>query len=284
MSAAYRGRFAPSPTGPLHAGSLVAALASFLDARAHGGCWLLRIDDLDTPRTVAGAEAAIRAELRRVGLHPDEPPRRQRDRSPHYAQALDALRATGQCFDCGCTRRELGGGPYPGTCRGGLAPGRLARTVRVRVGTAPVGFEDRLCGPVCVDLQGVCGDFIVRRADGIHAYHLATVVDDAAAGVTHVVRGADLLEATGAQIHLQALLGLPRPSYAHVPVLCGDDGRKLGKQNQAAPTSTRPVVSLWRDTLQFLGLDPPVWAEDTPTQQLSAWAVAQWRARHLARV
>ena len=248
---AYRGRFAPSPTGPLHQGSLVAALAGWLDARAHGGQWLLRIDDLDAPRTVAGADAAIMAALRAYGLHWDGEVVYQSARHAAYRAAFAHLRERGLVYACGCTRREIADSlpsahargcetVYPGTCRAGLPAGRTPRSWRVRVGAAgpggaPVIFADRACGPVMHDLARDTGDFVLLRADGQWAYQLAVAVDDAAAGITHIVRGADLRESTPRQIYLQHALGLTTPSYLHVPVVTAADGEKLSKQNGAVP-------------------------------------------------
>ncbi len=239
----YVGRFAPSPTGPLHFGSLVAALASWLDARASGGRWLVRIEDLDRPREQAGAAAGILRTLEHLGLYWDGSPVFQSARGALYAAALRKLQL--QCYACACTRREIadsslglaadGARIYPGTCRGGLAPGKAARALRVRVGEAPIAFEDRVQGPQSQSLATEVGDFVLERADGLVSYQLAVVVDDAAQGVTDVVRGADLLDSTARQIHLQRLLGHPSPRYLHVPVAVNAAGEKLSKQTGAGP-------------------------------------------------
>lgn len=243
----YVGRFAPSPTGPLHAGSLVAALASWLDARAHGGRWLLRIEDVDAPRSVAGADALIRAQLSSCGLTWDGEVMVQSTRDAAYAAAFAALRAAGQVYPCACTRREIADSianvrehafgrelVYPGTCRAGLAPGRAPRAWRVRVPAGAIGFDDVLAGRRSQDLAREVGDFVLRRADGLWAYQLAVVVDDIAQGVTHVVRGADLIDSTARQLHLIRLLGGTPPEYLHVPVVTSADGEKLSKQTGAA--------------------------------------------------
>ncbi|OGB08058.1 MAG: tRNA glutamyl-Q(34) synthetase GluQRS, partial [Burkholderiales bacterium RIFCSPHIGHO2_12_FULL_61_11] len=238
MGASYIGRFAPSPTGPLHAGSLVAALASWLDARAHGGRWLVRMEDVDTPRCVAGAAQIIFSQLAACGLVPDEPPVYQSQRSALYQQALDRLVAQGGAYPCGCTRQDMAralaasGQPrqrhgelvYPGTCRHGLN-GRAERAWRFRVEShesnveKEVTWSDRLLGRQSQDVSREVGDFVLKRADGFWAYQLAVVVDDAAQGITHIVRGRDLADNTARQILLQRALGLPTPHYLHTPLV-----------------------------------------------------------------
>ena len=258
------GRFAPSPTGPLHFGSLVAALASCCDARAAGGRWLLRIEDVDAPRARRGAERAILAALERCGFAWDGPVVRQSDRTGLYEAALERLRIQGAVYACACTRRENGSAPvgaggervYPGTCRNGIPADRSARAERawrIRIPADPhestVGFRDRLQGQQSQDLATDVGDFVVKRADGLFAYQLAVVVDDAAQGVTHVVRGADLLASTPRQIILQRLLGFPVPVYLHHPVALNRAGDKLSKQTRAAPLPADPLPALlaaWR--------------------------------------
>ena len=277
---AYAGRFAPSPSGPLHHGSLVAAIASYLDARANGGRWYLRIDDVDAPRTVAGADRVIITELERLGLVHDGPIQFQSERLKHYQSALASLREAGACFDCGCTRREVVGGPYPGTCAGGLPPGRDPRSVRVRVPNHPVTYMDVEHGPQSVDLNLTSGHFVIRRADGLFAYHLASVLDDDDLGVTHVVRGQDLEDSAAPQTHLINLLQLDDVSYRHVPLVMGPHGRKLSKQNHAPATLDDEVVGLWRQTLQRLSLDPPAWQRNDSLQAIKRWAVDHWRQKH----
>lgn len=253
-ASAYRGRFAPSPTGPLHLGSAVAAIASWLDARVHDGHWLLRIDDVDTTRAVPGADRAIIEELARLELQPDAPVVYQSTRTQAYTSAIDDLRERGLAFDCACTRRETGKGPYPGTCRLGLPPGRTARSVRAVVDHATIKFADRHADMQCANLDTLTGAFVIKRADGLAAYHLACVVDDRDAGVTHVVRGADLLPSTHAQIHLQQLLGAPTPAYLHFPVVTDASGDKLSKQSHAAPTTGLSVSAIWQFACEFLGV------------------------------
>jgi len=286
----YAGRFAPSPTGPLHAGSIVAALASWLDARAHGGRWLLRIEDLDPPREQPGAAASIAESLRRLGLCWDGDALRQSARGPYYAAALETLVRRGLAYPCGCTRREIadsqrhlgaalqrhGELPYPGTCRGGLAPGRSARAWRLRVPEGIVRFEDRWLGPQTQDVAREVGDFVLRRADGLWAYQLAVVVDDAAQGVTDVVRGADLIGSTARQIVLGRALGLPEPSYLHVPVVAGADGDKLSKQNGATAIDASQPLAVLDAAFEHLGFQRP------RARTRDAWlieATRDWAAR-----
>lgn len=280
---AHAGRYAPSPTGPLHHGSLVAALASFLQARAHGAPWYMRIDDLDTSRVVAGAAAEILRTLERFGLYWDGPVMYQSRRGEAYAEALQRLCANGRLFDCACSRREVRNGApglegpiYPGTCRQGVAPGRTPRSIRIKVDDAPIIITDRVQGLYRQNLATDIGDFVLRRADGIVAYQLATVVDDAAQGVTEVVRGADLLSSTPRQMFLHAELGQPLPNYSHAPLLMDSKGRKLGKSNGAlaldASHRSRELVAV----LAMLGQAPPLELADAAVDQVMRWAIAHW--------
>ncbi len=282
----YRGRFAPSPTGPLHAGSLVAALASWLDARAHGGAWLVRIEDVDTPRCVPGADRLILQQLAACGLLPDEPPRWQHAREAAYAAALSTLRAAGHAYDCGCTRRDIddalaaAGQPhrrfgervYPGTCRNGLR-GRPARAVRLRA-EGCVDWSDHRLGAQQQNLATEVGDFVIRRADGLWAYQLAVVVDDAEQGITDVVRGEDLADNTARQIALQRALGLPTPRYLHMPLVLGADGHKLSKQNGAEALDLAQPLAALRRAGAVLGLPelPGVGVADWLAAAVPAWA------------
>ena len=253
----YTGRFAPSPTGPLHMGSLIAALASWLDARAAGGRWLVRIEDLDRPRAVPGAADDILRALERLGLHWDGEVVYQSRRDALYSAALDKLRA--HTYWCSCTRREIadsslalatdGAHIYPGTCRTRKAP--EGRALRIRTGSEEIRFHDRLQGAQSQVLERDIGDFVLYRADGLYAYQLAVVVDDAAQGVTDVVRGADLLDSTPRQVYLQHLLGVPTPRYLHVPVAVNAAGEKLAKQTGAAPIELS--FQTVRAALRFLG-------------------------------
>ncbi|MEO8124339.1 MAG: tRNA glutamyl-Q(34) synthetase GluQRS [Burkholderiales bacterium] len=296
----YIGRFAPSPTGPLHAGSLVAALASWLDARAQGGRWLVRIEDVDSPRCVSGADRLILAQLAACGLTPDEEPVWQSQRSDLYRAALERLLASEQAYLCGCTRSDIArslaaaGRPharhgewvYPGTCRperGGVGdkPGRSVRLL-VDAGV-PIAWNDRRLGHRQQDVARAVGDFVLHRADGLWAYQLAVVVDDAAQGITDVVRGEDLADNTPRQIALQRMLGLPTPRYLHTPLVLGADGEKLSKHNGAAAIDlTNPLAAL-RAAGAMLGLRSE--ASDIETwlsQMIGAWR-AQWLASDAAR-
>ncbi|MDB5911819.1 MAG: gluQ [Ramlibacter sp.] len=262
-----RGRFAPSPTGPLHAGSLVAALASWLDARAHGGEWLVRIEDVDRPRCVPGADGEILHQLAACGLLPDEAPVWQSRREALYQQALDDLVRRGLAYPCACSRKDIeealraqgherhrhGELVYPGTCRGGLH-GRPARAWRFRVPPGLVHWSDRRLGAESQDVQRHVGDFVLKRADGLFAYQIAVVVDDAAQGITHVVRGEDLADNTPRQLLLQRALGLPEPSYLHTPLVLGANGEKLSKQNGAAALDLRDPVAALAAAGAVLGL------------------------------
>jgi glutamyl-Q tRNA(Asp) synthetase len=290
----YRGRFAPSPTGPLHFGSLVAAAASYLDARACGGDWLLRIEDLDTARNVPGAADAILRALEAFALHWDGPVEYQSRRMPLYREALERLRAGGHLFGCACSRREIadstlgrdGARRYPGTCREGLPAGRNARAFRLRVEqgrVATICVEDRLLGRVCQDVAQEVGDFVVLRADGRVAYQLAVVVDDADQGVTDVVRGADLIDSTPRQVYLQRLLGLPLPRYLHLPVALNAAGEKLSKQSLArALHGERPEEIVW-DVLAFLGHAPPADMRGVGLTELWRWATENWDVSRIPR-
>ncbi len=278
------GRFAPSPSGPLHLGSLVAAVGSYLFARAGGGRWHLRIDDLDPPRVVAGAADAQLRALEAYGLTWDGVVVYQSRRGEAYEAAMETLRASGHTFPCACSRADVAaaGGRYPGTCRRGLPPGRRGRSVRLRVPEAPVCFHDLLCGPQQHDLVAGGGDFVVRRADGPIAYPLAVVVDDAALGVTQVVRGGDLLASTGRQVWLYRCLGLAVPAYAHLPLLTTPGGAKLSKGSGAAPP---PLPSPAREgalhaALTCLGAaDPEVGA--APVAEQLAAALSRFDPRRI---
>lgn len=284
----YRGRFAPSPTGPLHAGSLAAALASWLDARAHGGNWLVRIEDLDPPREVPGATRDILRTLAEFGLESDEPVAHQSARMALYEDAFRRLLELGVVYGCACTRSEIEGaaaaaglapGIYPGTCRQGTG-GRAVRAWRYRV-DGIAAFIDRATGPQSQDLAQAVGDFVVRRADGLWAYQLAVVVDDDNQGVTDVVRGADLLDNTPRQIALQRALGLRTPRYLHVPVVVNGRGEKLSKQTGAHALERTNILAELERAARHLAL-PPIAADSVPAFQRAA--VAAWAERwHIER-
>jgi glutamyl-Q tRNA(Asp) synthetase len=288
MISAYRGRFAPSPTGPLHAGSLVAALASWLDARAHRGAWLVRIEDVDAPRCVPGADHIILQQLAACGLVPDEPPVWQSARGTLYEAALQRLVQAGRAYPCGCTRKDIEqalaaqGTPrqrnaelvYPGTCRVGLH-GRAARAWRFRVAPGETVWTDGRLGQQHQDVEREVGDFVLQRADGLYAYQLAVVVDDANQGITHVVRGEDLADNTARQIQLQQALGLPTPSYLHTPLVLGANGEKLSKQNGAQALDLSDPVAALVDAGELLGVRGAAPTADAWLAQ----AVAQWATR-----
>jgi glutamyl-Q tRNA(Asp) synthetase len=306
----YVGRFAPSPTGLLHAGSLVAALASWLDARAHGGQWLVRIEDVDAPRCVPGADHAILGQLQALGLLPDAPPVWQSQRGQMYQAALDELISAGAAYPCGCSRKDIAEAqaaqqvhaqrhhilPYPGTCRpdrGGLR-GKPARAWRLdtRLGQhgaagespSPAGsamathWHDRRLGAQSQVVSEEVGDFVLRRADGLWAYQLAVVVDDAAQGVTHVVRGEDLADNTARQILLQQALGLPRPIYLHTPLVLGENGEKLSKQNGAQALDLADPTAALRAAAHHLGLHGLAQTDARPAEWLRQ-AMPAWRDR-----
>ena len=303
VGATYRGRFAPSPTGPLHAGSLVAALASWLDARAHGGQWLVRIEDVDLPRCIPGADQHILQQLADCGLIPDEAPVWQCQRSASYQQALDQLITQQKAYPCTCSRKDIeqalqalgrekprhGELVYPGTCRQGLH-GKVGRAWRFRTDAgdqarpdtlATTHWIDRRQGPQAQNVSTEVGDFVLKRADGLFAYQLAVVVDDAAQGITHIVRGEDLADNTARQILLQQAFGYPRPQYLHTPLVLADDGQKLSKQNgaQALDTSTpEAALAALNQAAQMLGLRSGGTHENRGIA-LAAW-VAQWRAKY----
>lgn len=276
MSTAYIGRFAPSPTGPLHFGSAVAALASFLQARSREGQWFVRIEDIDPPRERDGASKAILEALVALGLEWDGQVHYQSQMSDSYDKALEQLKTAGRTFACACTRKELIDGPYRGTCRNGIAPGRVGRSIRVRVANAEINFEDLLQGRFRQLLEREVGDYIVKRADGLYAYHLAVVVDDAAAGVTEIVRGADLLDSTPRQIYLQQLLGLNTPAYAHIPVVLNRAGDKLSKQTKAQPIDPKTACRVLVEALDFLRQNPPPELRHSTRTEIIQWAVANW--------
>jgi glutamyl-Q tRNA(Asp) synthetase len=287
----YVGRFAPSPTGSLHFGSLVAALGSCLEARQHGGRWLLRMEDVDQPRCSEAAAADILRALERLGFSWDGQIVVQSQRTAHYQQALELLKANNLAYACGCSRKEIGdsviaidgAARYPGTCRAGLPVGKFARAWRLKVADAETAFDDGVQGRVVQNLFRDVGDFVLSRADGYFAYQLAVVVDDAEQGITHVVRGADLLDSTPRQICLQHCLNLPMPNYMHLPVALNGRGEKLSKQTGAQPIDPQRPTQAIAAALDFLGQRPP---PDLATASLAdawRWAREHWQSAMIPR-
>lgn len=298
MNSGYRGRFAPSPTGPLHFGSLIAAVASYLDAKSRGGEWLVRIEDLDPPRVVAGATDNIMRTLEACGMRCDGAVIHQSTRFDAYHAALHRLRRRGVIYPCACSRREIAdsalagieGPAYPGTCRSGAAAGKTARALRIDTRGASTGFEDAVQGQVRQNLETDIGDFVLYRADHVFAYQLAVVVDDAGQGITDIVRGADLLHSTPRQIYLQQLLGYATPRYAHIPVAVNAAGEKLSKQTHALAVDAGAPLPALIAALRFLGHAPPrelsCRSETRRTAAPSSlwdWAIANWRIERVPR-
>jgi glutamyl-Q tRNA(Asp) synthetase len=288
----YRGRFAPSPTGPLHFGSLVAAVGSLLEARTRGGEWLVRIEDLDPPRVAAGAADDILRTLAAFGLEGDGPVAYQSARNDAYHCALHRLREASRVYPCACSRREIAdsavagaeGPVYPGTCRSGIAAGKAARALRLDTRGAAVAFEDAIQGRIASELEQESGDFVLYRADGSYAYQLAVAVDDAEQGITDVVRGADLLASTPRQIYIQQLLGLPCPRYVHLPIVVNPQGEKLSKQTLAVPVDrARPLPALVA-ALSFLGQQPPPGLAQETVGELWSWALSNWDLARVPRI
>jgi glutamyl-Q tRNA(Asp) synthetase len=280
----YRGRFAPSPTGPLHFGSLVAALGSYLDSRRHRGVWLVRMEDLDRDREVKGAADNILRTLERFGFEWEGQVLYQSRRREAYEEALESLRRDGFAYPCICSRKQIAetaaagaeGSIYPGTCRAGIAKGRHARTIRLLTQDAIIQVEDRVQGRMRQNPGREVGDFVIRRADGYHAYQLAVVLDDAWQGINRVIRGADLLSSTPRQCYLQSLLELPRPRYAHLPLAVDETGRKLSKQYRDAPVDPRHPLDTLLQACEFLGQPMPP-ERPLDLDDFWRWAIAQWR-------
>jgi glutamyl-Q tRNA(Asp) synthetase len=276
------GRFAPSPTGPLHLGAVLAAMGSYLDARAAGGRWLVRIEDLDTSRVVPGCAAEMLRVLERFGFEWDGEVLYQSSRREAYRDALDRLTAAGRTFHCSCSRKDLAGDDeghgYPGTCRHGpTRPGPTS--VRFRIDAGPIHFDDLFLGPQCFEPQG---DVVIRRRDGLASYQLAVVVDDAFQSVTRVIRGADLLASTPWQIDIQRALGLPRPIYGHLPVLTEPDGSKLSKSRRAVPLDPAAAPLALVSTLTHLSQAPPEELAQASVKDVWKWAFAHWNPQALA--
>jgi len=274
----YRGRFAPSPTGLLHFGSLIAATGSYLQAKSLQGDWLVRMEDLDPPREMPGAADAILRSLEAFGFEWDESVVYQSRRSDYYEAALTELARLGLSYPCGCSRRELREhAVYPGICRNGLPTGKAPRATRLHLQGGPIVFEDGLRGLVAQNIVDEVGDFVIKRADDFYAYQLAVVVDDADQRITEVVRGSDLLAVTTRQIYLQQVLGLPTPNYAHLPIAVNARGEKLSKQTFAKPLQdNRPAGQFWQ-ALVFLGQQPPANLRRASLKEIWQWALANWQ-------
>lgn len=281
---AYIGRFAPTPSGHLHFGSLVAALASYLDARAVGGHWLLRMEDLDPPREEPGAQAAILKALESYGFEWDGEMVRQSERHDAYDQVINRLFSQGLAYACTCSRKQLEAyqGIYPGLCRN-AGHGTEDAAIRLRVPELEYHFTDRVQGEFRQHLGREAGDFVIRRRDGLYAYQLAVVLDDAWQGVTDIVRGADLLDSTPRQLYLQELLGLPQPRYLHVPLITQPDGHKLGKSYRSPPLAADQATPLLLRALRALGQQPGLELVDASPRELLAWGIRHWDAGKIPR-
>jgi glutamyl-Q tRNA(Asp) synthetase len=288
----YRGRFAPSPSGPLHFGSLVAALGSYLDAHHHHGEWWVRMEDLDPPREMAGAADDILRTLEAFGLHWHGSVVYQSQRSEIYQTNLKQLQVRELAYPCVCSRKTIAkqarsgrfGPIYPGTCRAGIPANQNAHALRIRTDRQPIIVDDRLQGSFCQVLEEDLGDFIIQRADGYAAYQLAVVIDDHEQGITDVVRGSDLLECTPRQIYLQQLLGIATPRYLHLPVALHPQGDKLSKQTHAPAVSIQPIIPLLIRALAFLGQQPPTELHDATVAELLAWATVHWQLQQIPAI
>jgi glutamyl-Q tRNA(Asp) synthetase len=275
------GRFAPSPTGELHFGSLVAAVASFLEAKSPGGHWLVRVEDIDPPREVPGSADRILQTLQAFGMRSDRPVLFQSTRRARHQALVDRLLDEEKAFWCGCSRRDLPeSGIYPGTCRNGLRDGKTPRAVRLKVDDQPIRYLDRIQGEREENLSESTGDFVIWRADGLPAYQLAVVADDAHQGVTQVVRGYDLIDSTGRQIHVARNLGLPVPEYAHHPVVVTPDRQKLSKRLDSDPILALPKAQTLARALRFLGQPCP---DALPIADLWDWAKEHWDISQIPR-
>ena len=288
----YIGRFAPSPTGPLHFGSLIAAVASYCEAKTHHGQWLVRMEDLDKPREAKGAASTILQQLEAFGFEWDGAVLYQSQRTSYYADALEILNNRHQTYPCTCTRKEIAdstshmgidGLIYPGTCLKYAIKANVPVAWRIKTAAQIITFNDAIQGKICQNLKEDIGDFILKRADGLFAYQLAVVVDDAAQGITHVVRGADLLDSTPRQIYLQQLLNYSTPNYAHVPVACNDAGEKLSKQTLASPLDTSKTVINLIAAFNFLGQSVPSDLANEDKDAIWHWALRNWQLSKIAK-
>lgn len=285
----YRGRFAPSPTGPLHFGSLIAGLGSYLEAKKRNGIWLVRMEDLDSPRTVPGAADDILRTLEYFGMHSDEAVLYQSQRTGAYLAALEQLKLKGMAYPCTCSRREIGDaallgieGPiYPGTCRNGIGNGKRAQAWRALTDKNKIEFVDTLQGCISQNLEDEIGDFVILRADGLFAYQLAVVVDDEYQGINNIVRGADLLTSTPRQIRLQRLLNYSTPFYLHLPVAVNAQGEKLSKQTLAQAVDCKNSAATLIQALRFLRQNPPAELAEYKVEEILNWAIENWESKSL---
>lgn len=273
---AYRGRFAPTPSGPLHFGSIISALGSYLQAKSQSGKWLLRIEDVDKPRNQPGATDNILHTLEALGLHWDEEVLIQSHRIPVYREIIDQLIDCDLVYPCTCTRNQTKGIPYPGTCRNGNYNKNKKRSLRIRTSTDVTGFVDQIQGNFHQQLESDIGDFVLRRADGVIAYHLAVVADDEYQGITEIVRGADLLDSTPRQIYLQKLLGYNTPAYCHLPVAAYHNGKKISKQNHAPGIDHRNLTGVLLKAMEFLGQQPDPELDRASVDEIIQWGIKHW--------
>jgi glutamyl-Q tRNA(Asp) synthetase len=277
----YIGRFAPTPSGPLHFGSIIAAFGSYLQARSNNGKWLVRIDDIDQARTVAGADKLILEQLESLRLCWDESVVYQSRRLDLYQTALDELQLLKCTFPCVCSRKDLSDKPYPGTCRTGIKSNSIARSIRIKTSNSEIGINDQLQGYYSQCLESKIGDFIIKRADGFFAYHLAVVVDDAEQNVTNIVRGADLLDSTLRQVYLQNKLNLYTPSYLHLPVAIDNAGKKISKATNAESVNSNSPNETLFNVLGFLGQSPPEELITYDVESILSWSIQNWNINSL---
>ena len=283
QKSAYIGRFAPTPSGPLHFGSIIAALGSYLQARTHHGDWLVRIEDIDQPRAKPGADKKILEQLERLGMYWDDQVVYQSSRTTLYQSALEKLDSENLVFPCSCTRKDVLNKPYPGTCRKTTSNNKTNPSYRLITNNKLIKIKDKLQGVYSQRLETDVGDFIIKRADGLFAYHLAVVVDDAEQGVTEIVRGNDLLDSTPCQIYLQQLLGLSTPDYLHLPLAVDNTGNKLSKARDAEVANTNdPVITLLQ-ALDFLGQMPPAQLSNSSVEDVMKWATKNWDLKKIPK-
>ena len=272
----YRGRFAPSPSGPLHFGSLLAALASYLQAKANQGKWLVRIEDIDSPRAVPNSDKVILKSLEAFHLYWDEAVIYQTQRQQRYQEIIKQLTEQNYLYPCSCSRKEIGSQPYSGKCRQGINTDKKTLATRIKTHSKKIAFTDRVQGPFSQQLDKDVGDFIIKRADDITAYNLAVVVDDADQAITEIVRGTDLIDTTPRQIYLQQILGFTTPSYLHIPIAMDLAGNKLSKQNHAPEINTTHTHKLLINALAFLGQAPATELCDASNEEIIQWALTHW--------